>query len=44
MTVAFSMAIWACSRMKVNIWLSVRGSMPPVSTSVNLRPHHSHSP
>ena len=43
-TVALSMAIWACSRIKARIWLSVLGSMPPVSTSVNFRPHHSLSP
>ncbi len=43
MTVAASMAIWACSRMKSRISLSVVGSMPPVSTISNFRPHHSHS-
>ena len=42
-TVAESMAIWACSRMKSSISLSVLGSMPPVSTMSNFLPHHSHS-
>jgi len=44
MTVALSMAIWACWRMKARISLSVLGSMPPVSTRVNLRPFQSLSP
>ena len=44
MTVAFSMAISACWRMKFKIWLSLRGSMPPVSMRVNFRPHQSLSP
>ena len=44
MTVAFSMAISACWRMKFRIWLSLRGSMPPVSMRVNFRPHQSLSP
>ena len=41
-TVAVSMAICACSRMKSRISLSVEGSMPPVSTMSKVRPHHSH--
>ena len=44
MTVALSMAIWACSRMKDRIWSSVRGSMPPVSIRVKDRPFQSVSP
>ena len=42
-TVAFWMAISACSRMKLNISLSVPGSMPPVSTRSNFRLRHSAS-
>ena len=44
MTVAVSMAVRAWSRMNSRIWLSVRGSMPPVSTRVKDRPHQSDSP
>ena len=40
---AESMAIWACSRMWASRPSSMRGSMPPVSTSRNLRPLHSQS-
>ena len=40
-TSAAFIAICACSRMKSSISLSVVGSMPPVSTMLNLRPHHS---
>ena len=40
-TVAAAMAISACSRMKDRIWLSVPGSMPPVSTRSKVRPRHS---
>ena len=42
-TVAFWMAISACSRMKLRISLSVPGSMPPVSTRSNFRLLHSAS-
>ena len=43
MTVAFWMAISACLRMKLRISVSADGSMPPVSTMLKERPHHSHS-
>ncbi len=42
-TSAASIAIWACSRIKSRISLSVLGSMPPVSTISKVLPHHSHS-
>ena len=44
MALAESMAIWACSRIWVKITSLEAGSMPPVSTRENLRPHHSASP
>ena len=44
MALAESMAIWACSRIWVKITSLLAGSMPPVSTRENLRPHHSASP